>query len=392
MRLRGPALAAVPGWPLLGAGLLSVALLALLGRDPGRLVEAVRWATVALALGATGVFDEASAELRASLPTPDRRVRLHAVAIVAPALAAGWALLTWLADRPAVTGDQVAAALDSCVALARQGLAWEAAAVLAVALAAAAAAARRGAGVGSAVAGGTAAVMLYAAKGFVPERLTLVAGPGDPRWVPAQARWGLLLLLAAGAVVVLSGDRWRRPRPWRAAASLLGVAAVAAGVLTLTARPQDLAGTFAAAVANQGLAAADVSVGGAEPAELRHGGAPGGLETLQVMLVVDGATVQAHLPVTGSTTAAELRAWSAALPEIRDGERFTAAVAAALPPGLRLRDPEAPATGPARAEVIVDRRADTPIRAGVSIASVATAGERSCGVSLAPGLHGALEG
>lgn len=383
MRSRGPALAAVPWLTLLGSAALAVALLAGLGRDPGRLLEAARWAAVAMALGLAGVFDDPSAELHASLPVPDRRVRLGALVVAVPVLGLAWSALAWLGDQPVVTGDGVAAAFDACLSLARAGLGSEAAGVLAVTLAAAALAARWSGGIGSGVAGAAAVVLLYAGRPLLPDRLTLAAGPLDVAWRATQWRWAIVVAIGAVGVFVLTADRWRRPRRLRrivAGVVGLAVAAVAFATTTSSRSVEDHLGDL---VAVQGLAAVEISARGPVDLEAAADASPGTVTTLTVTVVLDGVTARTSFPVTGSVTARELRRWSATVPAVGDGELLTHAVVAAPPSGLEPVDPEAPPVRGSVAEVVVDHRTDQVL------ASVAAPGERSCGVSVAGVLHGA---
>lgn len=384
MRRRGPVLAAVP-WPsMLAAVTLAVAIVILLGRDPGRLFESVRWGALALALGVVGVFDEPSAELRASLPTPDRRVRLGALAVASPALVASWIGLTWLGDRPPFVSPRVADAFERCLAVAGPGLGLEAVAVLAITAAAAAFTARRNPGAGAALAGGATALLLYAGRTFLPDPVALAVGPTDPRWQASLARWALLLSVAAAGVLALTGDRWRRPRRLERAIGWLAVAAAVAALVTLTARPRSLPATFDAIVGDQELAAAAVSVAGPQPLERQHGGDVRGLDLLRVTVVGEGATGSIELPVAGTVTVRELRSWSSSLPFVAESVLLAERVAARLPDGLAVRSPEAPAAGRGVAEVIVDHRS------GTTVASVAAAGARTCGVTVAGPLHALL--
>lgn len=385
MRSRGPALAAVPGWAMLASVLLGVTLVGLLGRDPSRLMEAARWAAALLAMGLAGVLDDPSAELHASLPTPDRRVRLRAIAVAVPALGTAWLAITWLGDRPAFVGSETAAVLDGCLALARFGLGVEAAGVLTLTLAAAAIAARRGVGLGSGTAGAAATVLLYAGRPLVPRDWTLAASPVEALWRPTGLRWVVLAALGTAALLYLTGDRWRRPR-LRRVVGLVAVGIVTAGLLAATTPPRGLERTFEAVVEDQQLVASEVSLSGPVTVELRRGPAPGGVAVLDVVTVTRTATLRSQVPVTGSLTADELLAWSATLPVVHDQEWLTRAITAAPPAGLRPRDDEEAAGGVAVAEVIVDQRG------GQSIASVASRGRRTCGVSVAGNLYGALAG
>lgn len=384
MARRGPVLAAVPWWSVLASVTLAVVIVALLGRDPGRLVESVRWAALALALGVAGVFDEPSAELRASLPTPDRRVRLGALAVAAPVLVASWVGLTWFGDRSPFVGPQVAAAFERCLAVAGPGLGLEAVAVLAITMAAAAFAARRNPGMGAALAGGAATLLLYAGRTFLPDALTMAVGPTDPRWQPSLARWALLLAVAAAGVLAVTGDRWRRPRRLVRAVGWLALGVAVVALVTLTARPRSLPATFDALVGDQELAAAAVSVAGPQPLERQHGGDVRGLDVLRVTVVDDGATGSVELPVAGTVSARQLRSWSSSLTIIDDGGLLAEGVAARPPEGLAVRSPEAPPDGRGVAEVIVDHRS------GTTVASVAAAGGRTCGVTVAGPLHALL--
>lgn len=384
MRPRGPALAAVPGWPLFISAVLAVMLLGLLGRDPVRLVEVVRWGAVALALGVAGIFDDPSAELHASMPTPDRRVRLQAIAVALPVLVVAWLTLTWLGDQDVLVGSAVDAALEDCVALARRGLGLEAVGVLALTLAATAFAARRGGGTSSAIAGGSAAVMAYAGRLFLPDRLTVAASPLDARWLPGhQLRWVLLAAVGAAALLLLAGDRWRRPSRWRTAGRI-AMGLVVAMAFTLTARSREPVEVFQGLVDGQELAAADVSAGGPVVLELRHGSSPGDVAVIDVSIITHRATTRTQVLVAGSTTAAEVRSWSTSLPRVADADLLAEVVATSPPGDLRARQPTTPVQGRAVAEVIIDHRTRQ------TIAAVAAPGRRTCGVSVAGPLHGTL--
>lgn len=386
MRSRGPALAAVPGWTLLTSAVLAAALLALLGRDPARLLEAIRWGVVALALGVAGIFDDPSAELHASLPTPDRRVRLLAIGVAAPLLLGAWTGLTWLGDQALLAGPRVDAAFADCVALARHGLGIEAVGVVVLTLAAAAFAARRGSGVGSAIAGGTTAVTLYAGRLALPEQLTLAAGPLDGRWQPGQQlRWAVLVIAGAAALVFLAGDRWRRPNGWRTTGVVV-VALLTVTAFTATGRPRDPLTVLDQLVESQELAAVDVSARGPASLEVRRGGAPGEVAVLDVSVVTPRRTTQAHVLMSGSIDAAMLRSWSASLPTSPDPDSFKDLVRASPPDGLHVRGRTQPASGHGLAEVVVDHRT------GQAIAAVASPGRRSCGVAVASALHAVLDG
>lgn len=366
----GPVVHAVPWGAIAGATAIGLLLLVALG-DEGRTVDVLRWGALALAMGLAGVVDDPAAELRAALPVPDRRIRLRAVGLAAPALVLAWTVLARVGTSTLLLGEGADAAA-ACLALVRGPLALEGLALAAVLLGVAAGARRRS-GTGGAVAAGATGILLYIGLLLLPDRLAISVGPLDAVWRATHLRWAALLVGGALLAIHLLGDRWRRPSLRRAAVG----ATLAAALLGTFAAPSgapDPAATVDRLVAGQGLAGADVVT---DAGPLRHGAEPGAAAVLDVMVVADGHVARAHLPVDGDVRAADLHRWARGLPVVADGGALALLVAAAPPPGLALRHPRRPATGAAVAEVVV-----TPAD-GRTVASVATPGPSTCGVSIA---------
>ncbi|MET8451947.1 ABC transporter [Streptomyces sp. NPDC005209] len=176
-------------WRTLGAtgtvGLLPAALCRLLGAEPGgsSALSLLRFAALALALGAAFLLDDTARHTTAPVPTGRAARTVLRVVLVLP-VAALW----WTAALLLVTGPAGPPAGD---------LTLEAATAFAVAVAAATVAVRH---TDRTDPGRTVAVGLVTAAILVPvmqpSRWALFVWPADPRWAAAHERWGWVLAVA----------------------------------------------------------------------------------------------------------------------------------------------------------------------------------------------------
>lgn len=204
-----PVVRSVRWCPLLGAGLVGVAVVWIMGPDrpdPSTSLASLRLAGFLLSAGAAFALDDRAADTIAPSPTPllaRRAVRLAAVVGAAGAL---WAAVaaTALASAPAGQDPLPAA-----------GATLEAATLLAFTLAAAVVAGRWAPqGLGG-VAGGPALTLTvlsaYLAQMRWPRHLTLFPfGPDDPAWAASHQRWSMVLAVAMAILAVESLDPARR--------------------------------------------------------------------------------------------------------------------------------------------------------------------------------------
>lgn len=184
-----PYLAALRWQPSVGAVVLAAVLVAWQTddlADPGTGMTVLRGVAALLALGAAFLLDDAAADTLASSPTSLAWRRSSRLVVVALLAGVPWALaVAWVSAR--AEGLPVA------------GLTVEFAAVLAVSLAAAAGIARWTDNRDPGVLAAPVTLGLLLAITRLPQRWTLLAGPG-PAWAAAHQRWAVVL---AAAVLVL---------------------------------------------------------------------------------------------------------------------------------------------------------------------------------------------
>jgi fluoroquinolone transport system permease protein len=190
-----PPVARTLRWAALPVVLLpAMGLVELERRQPGLDLWALRAGAVLLALWAGFALDDPAEATIEPAPFPPLGRRALRLLLALAALAACWALL--VARTPGVPPVG--------------GVTLEAAALVAVALAAAAVAAGVTADHPSGLAAGPAVLGLGLGASRLPRRLALLAGPGDPGWVDAHRRWGVVLAVAVAALLAASVPGWRR--------------------------------------------------------------------------------------------------------------------------------------------------------------------------------------
>jgi hypothetical protein len=207
-----PVARAVPWAPFLtaaGAGLAIVGVPAAMSvvLGPDDLVGLLRVAAVCAALGLAFALDDPAARSLETVPTPRPLRYAVRIAVLAPALAAWWALI--------LTVTVAGAQQDTATALPLRGLTAEAGALALTALAVAAIRIRVRPDGGGLVAGPTVLVLALAATSL-PERLVLFVPPDSPQWQTAHGRWASVLVLAFAALAWAARQpaRIRRGRGW----------------------------------------------------------------------------------------------------------------------------------------------------------------------------------
>lgn len=201
-----PTWRALPWRPIAAGGGLGLALISLpvvfsAPVDLDIQVKLMRLAALAGALGATFLLDEPSRSITCAVPTS--RLLRHGLRamLVLPAAALWWVMtlsIAWYGTQEGLRGI-----------LPLPSLTVEAAALLAVAVALSATTPRFR---DSAVGGPTAAAALLgliAVLWMLPESVTLLVWPDDPRWAQAHVAWAGLLLIAVGAFLALSREPLR---------------------------------------------------------------------------------------------------------------------------------------------------------------------------------------
>lgn len=163
----------------------------------------LRMAALALCLGAVFVLDDQAAVTVASVPSTLRYRRALRVVLIAPLVAAAWAVQ--LAYVFVHTTNSLHRDTEGLLPI--RGLTLELTGMMIAGLAIAALATRRLSEGSGGVAAGPTLLMLFGAGMFLPERWTLFPGSmDDPQWAAAHVRWAIIGVLATLLLAYFSRD------------------------------------------------------------------------------------------------------------------------------------------------------------------------------------------
>jgi hypothetical protein len=195
---------AVAWWPLLAGPVVGTAILlgpvALTARlTPAHVTTLARIAAMCAALGVAFLLDDPASRSTPSVPTTRLVRNLVRVILAGPLVALWWALTIGLAKT---TGHHAVVAH-----LPVGALTLEAVTLLAAALALAAVAQRRTTDGNTGVIAAPGVLLFAAVAWLLPYRAALFLTAGDPQWTASHYRWGVVLVVAAGAFLWAGHER-----------------------------------------------------------------------------------------------------------------------------------------------------------------------------------------